>query len=169
MMVFKRREVTIVGLALLVALAGYLNMSYKNAHTEDEITLGEGFGEVRLVSSETKEDFFEEARLDRELGRAESKETLNELIANADADGTVRANAQEQIIEMTKITDMETVAEGLIRAKGFEDAIIYITDGKVNALVKTQGLDEGSAAKIQEVITEITGIGAENIKIVEVN
>jgi stage III sporulation protein AH len=170
MMVFKRKEITVVGLALLIALAGYLNVSYKRSQAVDEISLDGGFGEVKLVNGDYKEDgFFTEARLDRELSRSEAKETLNELINNDKTDQDAKEKAQQQVLDMAKTTDLEATAEGLIKAKGFKDAVIYITDNKVNAMVKADGLTELEAAKIQEIITEITGIDATNIKIVEVN
>lgn len=168
MMFLRRKEITILVLALLVALAGYLNIAYKS-RAEDEIAANERMGEVKLVNSDKEEDsFLAEARLDREISRSAARETLSELIDNKNTGQSAREQAQKEVIDMAKIMDMETTAEGLIKAKGFEDAVIYISDGKVSAMVKADKLSGGDVSKIQEIITEITGIPAENIKIVEV-
>ena len=71
-----------------------------------------------------------------------------------------------EAISMAKLTESETRIESLIKAKGFEDAVIYISDGKVSAIIKSQELDGAGVAKIVDIISEQTGITAENIKVI---
>ena len=62
----------------------------------------------------------------------------------------------------------ENKAENLIKAKGFSDCVVYITDNSASITVKTEQLSASDVAKIQEIVSSQTGILIKNIKIVEV-
>ncbi len=165
MVVLKRKQVLIVGIAALVAVAGYLNFSYgESAPTEAET-----LGEVKLVSSDAsgEGDFFSEARLEREIGRSQSVASLQNIARDASTSAEGRAAAEAEVVELTRLSETESNLETMICAKGFEDAVIYITDEKVTAIIKAEKLESADVAKIVDVITSQTGIPASNIQIVE--
>ncbi len=165
MVVLKRKQVLIVGIAALVAVAGYLNFSYGESKPAGSETLGE----VKLVSSDTggETDFFSEARLEREIGRSQSVASLQSIARDAATSEEGRAAAEAEVVELTRLSETESSIESMICAKGFEDAVIYISDGKVTAIVKAEKLESADVAKIVDVITAQTGIPAANINIVE--
>lgn len=169
MMILKRKQIVIVSLAVLIAVAGYLNWSYNSQNDIEEMSKN-NLGEVQLVSgdAQVEDNFFVEARLDREVSRSKAVETLQTVIKDEKTEQVSKERAEQEVINMAKVTDNENTVESLVKAKGFEDAVVYITDGKVNALVKANGMTSIDAAKIQEIITSVTGITAENVKIVEV-
>jgi len=165
MVVLKRKQVLIVGIAALVAVAGYLNFSYgESAPTE-----AEALGEVKLVSSDAsgEGDFFSEARLDREIERSQSVASLQSIARDAATSAEGRIAAETGVVEMTRLSETESSIETMICAKGFEDAVIYISDNKVTAIVKAEKLESTDVAKIVDIITAQTGIPAANIKIIE--
>ncbi len=164
MVVLKRKQILLVGIAALVAVAGYLNFSYGESTPAGTETLGE----VKLVSSDTTEtDFFSEARLEREIGRSQSVASLQGIARDAATSAEGRAAAEAEVVELTRLSETESNIETMICAKGFEDAVIYISDGSVTAIVKAEKLESEDVAKIVDVITTQTGIPAANIKIVE--
>lgn len=166
-MVLKRKQVIIVSLAVLIALAGYLNWSYTR---EDEELSKATLGELHLVDESSEgNDFFASARLDRELSRSKATETLKSLINDNNTDKGAKEKAEQEVINMAKLSDKENTIESLIRAKGFDDAVVYINDGVAYVAVAAQGMTPADAAKIQEIITDQTGITPSNIKITEVN
>ena len=57
----------------------------------------------------------------------------------------------------------------MIKAKGFEDCIVYISGGYADVMVQTEGLLPTEAAVIKEAIIQETSVPVENISIVEVN
>ena len=82
---------------------------------------------------------------------------------------------EEELAEMTmmavsiaKSIDAEGKIENLIKAKGFEECLVYINDTKADVIVKTEGLLSSEAAVIKDIILDETEIAAENIKILEV-
>lgn len=169
-MIFKRKQLTLVMLALLICFAGYMNFLYGDANTKE---VSEGYmGEAKLVGNMGEEsyaeDFFSSARLERESGRSKSIETFNAIINNENADVASKETAQMGILEMADNTETETAIENLIKARGFEDAVCYINNAQANVVVKAESLDESQVAVITEIVTEQTSIPPEKIKVVEI-
>lgn len=167
MMVVKKKQLIIAALAVVIGTAGYLNAG-KN--TDENKYLGE----TQLVDSENiqsdeNEDFFSQARIDREAGRSRAVETFNSIISNEDADEASKTSAQQGMLELAQNTETETAVENLLRAKGFDDAVCYINNGMANVVVKTSSLDGASAAVISEIVSEQSGIEQDKIKIMEMN
>lgn len=174
MMVFKKKQLVVAVLAVLVGVAGYLNISKERVVTTESdeaaaVSADEYLGEAKLVESESVTDFFAQARVDREAGRSKSIETFNSLISNEDTDPETKETAQQGVLALAQNTETETAIENLIRAKGFEDAVCYINNGIANVVVKAESIDSSDAAKISEIVSEQSGIESEKIKIVELN
>lgn len=168
MLVIKRKQVVVISMAVLIAAAGYLNYSYNKSGEQDveEISADKPIGAVTLVDNSLNEDFMEQARLDREISRSKAIETLQGIADDEQGAEASRQAAEMEAISMAKLTESEARIESLIKAKGFEDAVIYISDGKVSAIIKSQELDGAGVAKIVDIISEQTGITAENIKVI---
>ncbi len=168
MMVVKKKQLIIAALAVVIGTAGYLNAG-KNTEESNKY-----MGETQLVDSENiqsdkNEDFFSQARIDREAGRSRAVETFNSIISNEDADEASKTSAQQGMLELAQNTETETAVENLLRAKGFDDAVCYINNGIANVVVKTASLDGASAAIISEIVSEQSGIEQDKIKIMEMN
>lgn len=166
MIVVKRKQIMVVSAAALVAIAGYLSHAYQKPISEET---AEVLGEVKLVEagSDAVQDFFSEARLEREIGRDQSVASLQTLVTDTTLSAETRQNAEKEMLEIARLSEKEGNTESVLRAKGFADAVIYITDGKVTAILKTTGLESADVAKVVDIITSQTGIPAENIQIVE--
>lgn len=171
MLVFKRRRITAALLAVLIVVAGYLTLSTPDGMVSDEAVQSANtpyMGEAQMVSgTAVADDFFAQARLDREEGRSKSIETFNSVINNESAEPSAREAAASEVLAIAENTEKETAVENLIRAKGYTDAVCYISNGQANIVVKGGALDAQSAAKISEIVTEQTGIPTEKVKIVE--
>ncbi len=167
-MIFRKKQMTLIMLAVLICLAGYLNFMYG----DDTKEASNGYmGEATLVSNmgeEVEEDFFASARLDRETGRSKSIETFNSIINNQNSDEVSKQNAQKGILALADNTEVETTVENLIKAKGFEDAVCYINNDQANVVVKAESIDEAQVAIITEIVREQTSIPPEKIKVVEI-
>ncbi len=64
--------------------------------------------------------------------------------------------------------ELETKIESIIKAKGFDDCIVYISGDYADVMVQTDGLLQTEAALIKEAIIQETAVPVENISIVEV-
>ncbi|UKI20029.1 MAG: SpoIIIAH-like family protein [Oscillospiraceae bacterium] len=71
-------------------------------------------------------------------------------------------------LELTDTMEKELLIEGLLKAKGFEDAVITISDTAVNVIVKQKDLTKQQVAQVLEIVLREAGdISAENVKISE--
>ena len=167
MLVLKRKQVIAVCLALLVAMAGYLNWSYRSE--SKETAAEESIGEIHLVSDEEQpDDFFEAARLEREDSRAEATQTLKSMMESETTEAASKIVAEEKVMKMAELTEKETTVENLIKAKGYTDAVVYLNDDKASVVVRCDEFSNSDATVISEIITEQTGISASNTKITQV-
>ena len=57
------------------------------------------------------------------------------------------------------------IAENLIKAKGFENVIIFSNENSVSVIVKTEALEPEKIAQIQNIVSRELEIGAELINI----
>lgn len=57
------------------------------------------------------------------------------------------------------------IIENLIKAKGFQDAVVMIDNGIVNVIVQADKLSEEEVAQIVEIVSRQTGVSFDNIKI----
>ena len=105
------------------------------------------------------------AKLEKEQTRMQNKETLLEIINNANISESQKQEAVNSMISMTDIAEKETAAEILLEAKGFDDAIVSIDGGSVDVVVNTEELSEAQRAQIEDIVIRKTGVSADAIVI----
>ncbi len=110
-----------------------------------------------------------EAKLLKEQTRAKNKETLLEIIENTDIADAQKQEAIQNMISMTNIAEMETGAEILLEAKGFEDCIVSISDTGVDVVVNAATLSDVELAQIVDIVNRKTGVNESEIVISTVN
>ena len=167
---FKKKQIVLAALVAMVGLAGYFNWSYQHSEngavndTED-IELGE----AKLVASTNvseKTDFFENSKMEKEQGRSKALESLKSIAENPDSSAESKKEAELKIVNMATRAEAEIAAEAEIKAKGFKDALVYISDGAVSVIVKSdEELTEAQAARIQEIVIRIAGTDSSKIGI----
>ena len=76
-----------------------------------------------------------------------------------------KQTAIQNLIGMTEISEKENAAETLLKAKGFVDPVVSITDGKVDVVVNAASLSDQERAQIEDIVKRKTEIGADGIVI----
>ncbi|WDV47940.1 SpoIIIAH-like family protein [Clostridiaceae bacterium M8S5] len=117
--------------------------------------------------NEKNDNYFVECRLSRDKLRANQIERLNEIVDNDNTTKDIRTKAQQQIMDIGNISKKELHIEGLIKAKGYKDAILFINNKNVSVVVDVENLNEQDVAKILSVVKEETDMSATNIKIMK--
>lgn len=110
-----------------------------------------------------------EAKLLKEQTRAKNKETLLEIIDNTGLEDSQKQEAIQNMISMTNIAEMETGAEILLEAKGFEDCIVSISDTGVDVVINAAELSDVELAQIVDIVKRKTGVNEHEIVISTVN
>ena len=187
--IFKKNQVIITSLAILIAVAGYLNFADvdlgigdKEASTDnssildqveydlsDETAVPDGSstpGEAVLTGAS---DFAAQAKLSREQVRSQSKADLQEILNNTEVGDEQKQEAVNTMVQMTEISEKEAAAEMLLEAKGFENAIVNLTGETADVVVPEAELEDAQRAQIEDIVKRKTGITPENIVITPLN
>ena len=91
------------------------------------------------------------------------------MINNQSTSEESRKEASAMNFQLVKEQDLELKIEDLLSTKGFENALVYISEGKVNVVVSEEKLDEADAAKIFDLVAEQADVKYENIKLMNNN
>lgn len=146
--------------------SGSVDEALEEALAEEQ--MDEVPGEAVFTSAGTASEL-SGAKLEKEQTRAQNKETLLEIINNANISETQKQEAVNSMISMTDIAEKETAAEILLEAKGFDDAIVSIDGDSVDVVVNTAELTEAQRAQIEDIVIRKTGVSADAIIISTVN
>ena len=156
-----KKVLVIAGLAILLAVTGVLNWKFAADKKARQQAEGNG-GTEQTVSS------FADFRTERERVRTQELTSIDSIINNENTDTQILAEAQKMKLELTDTMEKELLIEGLLKAKGFEDAVITISDTAVNVIVKQKDLTKQQVAQVLEIVLREAGdISAENVKISE--
>lgn len=182
--IFRKNHIIITVLALLIAVAGYINYSdaikkdknkqtnevngeiYNNDKEPDDNSITDP-GAAVFTSTSVSEVIIS-AKLEREQIRATSKETLLEIINNENLLDESKTDAIAQMVEITESAEKEIAAELLLEAKGFSNVIVSITGNQVDVVVEISELLDGDLAQIEDVVTRKTGCTIDNLTITSI-
>lgn len=113
-------------------------------------------------------DYFVEHRLSRDKLRANLIDRLVEIVDNDKTDDAKRAEAQEEIMEIGRISETELRIEGLVKSKGFEEVLVLLTDEDIKVVVSTDELTETDMVKILDIVMAETDFEMDSIKIMKI-
>lgn len=120
-------------------------------------------GEAVLTSANV--DFAAEVKLNREQIRSKNKETLLEVINNTGITEAQKQEAVDAMIHLTDIAEREAAAEMMLKAKGFTDVVVSITDESVDVVLNMGDVTDTKRAQVEDIVKRKTNIAAENIVI----
>lgn len=205
--IFKKNQFIVTFLAVLIAVAGYLNYAdnadkkkeaakvngttYESVYDGDNLLTGdndiESLDGEDSNNRETKESAGEEttkepgaavltngtnlasymaqARLNREQIRSKNKETLLEVINNNDISEGEKKKAVKSMVKLTELNEKENTIETLLKAKGFDDIVVTISDKQADVIISEKEVDDAKRAQIEDVIKRKAGVSVDNITI----
>ena len=181
-----KRGAVIVTVLLFVSAAVYLNRAYGKKQEESAAA-----GAAGKIESETEESaglfytspsqetiqetpdksgFFAQTRLTRSQARDEATETLSGVSEAEGASAETVAEALAKIMDIAEKTSREAELETMVKAKGFQDCVVFLGDDSATVTVwaETEGLSAADTAQITDIMTTETPLSASQIKIVEI-
>ena len=158
-MLSKKKKIFILaGMVALLVVTGCLNIFLNNKSTKASASSGEV----------TYGNFFTTYRTDRQATRDQTIMYLDAIIANEASSSDAVRDAEAQKLSLTKNMDLELVLEGLIKALGFEDAIVTASTENINVILKSGELTETEVAQVLDVIVSETDKSALDVRIIPV-
>ena len=122
-------------------------------------------GEAVLTGGTSVSEYIAGVQLNREQIRAKNKEMLMQLINSDQVSEAEKQTAVQNMIQLTEISEKENAAETLLKAKGFVDPVVSITDGQVDVVVNAVSITDQERAQIEDIVKRKTEVGAEGIVI----
>ncbi len=189
-----KRNAVVAAIVLFVCAAVYLNWSYTQGGSEvsaNALPTGKLLGGAAMVGASAEpdaagtdqspapsaapaeqprpaDDYFSNARINRQQARDSALSLLEETAANNDADQAMRNEANASIRVMADCTMAEAEIESLVTAKGYTDCVAFVGEDSASIVVSLAdgALTETDTAKIMEIAMEQTGLEASQIKII---
>lgn len=118
-------------------------------------------------SSMNSKNYFVEYRLSRDKLRGTLVERLDKIVNNENTSEDSRAEAQKEIMKIGSNSEKELQIEGLVKGKGYEDALVFLTDKDIKVVVSSTELAEQDMVKILEIVKSETDYTMDNIKIMK--
>jgi stage III sporulation protein AH len=185
MMVFKRKQIVVLSLVLMIVVAGYLQYTYKKSSSsatadKDNTKVGEavyvgnnsavsGKASNSVQASKQANDFFKSAMLDKEMTRSKDTDALKEITLDANATTTAKSKAYDQMMKIISNSEKEMSIENLIKGRGYSDVLVLFgEDQSMDIYIKTQSLTQQQVAQISDIASrqanvDITKITVKNI------
>ncbi len=179
-----KKQILMAVLVVALGVAVYLNYYFASANpitTGPDVNTGttdKHLGDSQYVNAGTDnetteptvpENYYDSARQNRENARQEALDIIQDMIQDVKVTDEVQAQALEKVAAITQAIEQENAIEDLIRAKGFEDCVVYIEESNCHVVVKAEKLEQSQTVQIMEIITTQSSIPAQNINIVTVN
>lgn len=172
----KKNQIMIALLAIMIAVAGYVNYSgfefdtkeassqkteEMSGKVEDDNT---PVGEAVLTSADVS-NYVSQAKLTREQTHGKAKENLQKIIDNDKLSQTEKAAAVDKMAILSENLEKEVAAEELLGAKGFLNSIVSVGENGTDVMIQQKELSKVEKAQIEDIITRKTGAKVEDIVI----
>ena len=156
----KKKIVVLSCMIALLAVTAVFNFVFtsQRANTDDIVATNAG-------------NYFAQYRSERLTTRNEELLQLDAVISTAAEGSAERNDALAMEIDLTENTEKEMLLENLIKAYGFEDAVVVIglKSDNVNVMAKSAELSADDAVVIYSIISEELAVSPENVKIIPIS
>jgi len=153
----KKKKVIILSVMIaLLLVTGYVNVALNSSLSNT----------ISTPTSTTTANFYTSYRNERETTRTQEIQFYDSIIASATSSESAKVEAEQNKVKLIAQMEKELVTEGIIRGKGFADAIVTSSSSNVNVFVKSAELTSGEVAQITSVVTEQLGVEIDKIIII---
>lgn len=153
----KRKKIIILSVMVaLLLVTGYVNVALNSSLSKRQTT----------QTSTTNASFYVTYRTEREATRAQEIQFYDSILTNATSSESAKAEAETNKLQLIEQMEKELVTEGIIRGKGFSDAIVSSSSSNVNVFVQSAELSKAEVAQIAKVVTQQLGVEIDKVIII---
>ncbi|HHV28602.1 SpoIIIAH-like family protein [Acetivibrio mesophilus] len=119
-----------------------------------------------VQASKEANEFFAQAKMDKDVTRARDKEELEKITNDSNATEDQKSQAYEQMLKILDNSDREMRIETLIKNKGFSDVVVFFgDDGSVDVVVKAPSISSVDVAQIAEIASRQAGVDIADVHV----
>lgn len=153
----KKKIVILSAMVALLLVTGFVNVALNSS-------LSSGITETN--ASTVTANFYTTYRNEREATRTQEIQFYDSIITSATSSDSAKEEAEANKIALIAQMEKELVTEGIIRGKGFDDAIVTTSSSNVNVFVKSAELTSVEVAQITSIVTEQLKVEIDRIVII---
>ncbi len=154
----------ISAMVVLLLVTGLLNWKYIASNKSEKNNEADKTAETGDVETA---NFFSTYKSERTSNREEEMTYLESVITNANTDDATIKEAQQMKMEIVSNMELENTIEGLMKAKGFADAVVTFGTTSINVVVKDADLTSAKVAQILDIITSETQYSPNEVKVIQ--
>ena len=161
----KKNQVIITALAIMIAVAGYINYA---GNISDIISVSSKSGS-KVVNTSTDDTIFTEEEPDDESleepgsviltsGQGVSSSVISEAKLNREQ---IRAKNTENLTNIVNDTTIDKAS----KTEGFNDVVASVAEDSVDIVINQQTLENSQKAQIEDIAKRKTGVTSDKITI----
>ena len=124
--------------------------------------------ESTASASKSSDEDFSQAKVNRQQTQDDIAEMTKKILESSEESDTAKAEAVAKAAELATVMEQQTNVESLIKAKGFEECMVFIQNGECSIVVRDSDLTADDALIIKDIATGQTGITVDKIKVTAV-
>ena len=124
--------------------------------------------ESTASASKSSDEYFSQAKVNRQQTQDDIAEMTKKILESSEESDTAKAEAVAKAAELATVMEQQTNVESLIKAKGFEECMVFIQNGECSIVVRDRDLTADDALIIKDIATGQTGITVDKIKVTAV-
>jgi len=185
-MIVGKKQIVLASLVAALGVAVYLNYQFANVDGDYIASSGdvsveqeESYGDATYVDTKTaienqltvvnsNNEYFAEAKLTRSRSRDEAVAALKTMLSDEELTLEQKSVLTTQATEFADAIETEGKIENLLKAKGFEECMVYYDAESVDVILRAEELLEEEVTQIRDVILEETDVAVQNISIVPI-
>ncbi len=152
----KKKKIIILSVMVaLLLVTGYVN-----------VALNSSLSGKSQTTSTTSANFYATYRTEREATRTQEIQFYDSILTSATSSESAKKEAEANKLQLIDQMEKEMVAEGIIRGKGFSDAVISSSNSNINVFVQAAELTKAEVAQIASVVTRQLGCELDKVIII---
>ena len=154
----KKKKILILSIMVaLLLVTGYVNVALNSSLSSNS---------TQTNSTTVNANFYTTYRNERESTRTQEIQFYDSILTSATASEEAKKEAELNKMALISLMEKELVTEGIIRGKGFEDAIVTSSESNVNVFVKCAELTSAEVAQISSVVVSQLNVELDRVIII---
>ena len=154
----KKKKIIILSVMVaLLLVTGYVNVALNSSLSSST---------TQTNSTAVSANFYTTYRNERETTRTQEIQFYDSILASATSSEDAKKEAENNKMALISLMEKELVTEGIIRGKGFEDAIVTSSESNVNVFVKCAELTSAEVAQISSVVIDQLNVELDRVIII---
>ncbi|MFD2371898.1 SpoIIIAH-like family protein [Brevibacillus sp. GCM10020057] len=122
-------------------------------------------GNAAVPVTETTSEIFQGYKMKREAQLQQQKDEQMAIIGNAESSAQAVADAQAKFNKLSAQETAVTNIEEMLKANGYQDAVVYVNDDKVTVIVQKDKLSANEAVDIIAQVKQQLNVPATNVTV----